>query len=144
MAPRFHPYFSHITVKDDENHLEQVSGGTQSKTSVFLIQKTCHNLKSFGLSSQSHDRNRFLSPFSTCLLGSSFGRYYSTSSGEGSENRTFMNDVAEFLSDKSSEVVASQAPLVNEVAIAAADSAYPVAALQYFIDGIHSFTGFNW
>lgn len=55
-----------------------------------------------------------------------------------------MNDVAELLSDKSSEVVASQAPLVNEVAIAAADSAYPVAALQYFIDGIHSFTGFNW
>ncbi|KAH0890073.1 hypothetical protein HID58_052502 [Brassica napus] len=35
-------------------------------------------------------------------------------------------------------------PAVNEVAIAAADSAFPVAALQHLIDGVHSFTGLNW
>ncbi|CAN7008190.1 unnamed protein product, partial [Brassica rapa subsp. trilocularis] len=42
-------------------------------------------------------------------------------------------------------VTTSQAvPVVNEVAIAAADSAFPVAALQHLIDGVHSFTGLNW
>lgn len=35
-------------------------------------------------------------------------------------------------------------PAVNEVAIAAADSAFPVAALQHLIDAVHSFTGLNW
>lgn len=56
----------------------------------------------------------------------------------------YMTDVTEILADTSAELVATQTPLVNEVAIAAADSAYPVAALQYLIDGIHSFTGLNW
>ncbi|KAJ0239927.1 Mitochondrial inner membrane protein OXA1-like [Hirschfeldia incana] len=43
-------------------------------------------------------------------------------------------------------VTTSQAvvPAVNEVAIAAADSAFPVAALQHLIDAVHSFTGLNW
>jgi YidC/Oxa1 family membrane protein insertase len=35
-------------------------------------------------------------------------------------------------------------PAINEVAIAAADSAFPVAALQHLIDAVHSFTGLNW
>uniref|UniRef100_A0A1J3I038 Mitochondrial inner membrane protein OXA1-like n=1 Tax=Noccaea caerulescens TaxID=107243 RepID=A0A1J3I038_NOCCA len=35
-------------------------------------------------------------------------------------------------------------PAVNEVALAAADSAFPVAALQHLIDAVHSFTGLNW
>ncbi|KAL0853689.1 hypothetical protein Bca101_058841 [Brassica carinata] len=43
-----------------------------------------------------------------------------------------------------STVTSQAVPAVNEVAIAAADSAFPVAALQHLIDGVHSFTGLNW
>jgi len=68
----------------------------------------------------------------------------STSIGEGSEKVEYLSDVAGVISDAPVEAIASQAPVVSEVAIAAADSAYPVAALQYVIDAVHSFTGFNW
>lgn len=55
-----------------------------------------------------------------------------------------MSDVAGVLSDGSVEVVTQQAPVVSEVAIAAADSYFPVAALQYVIDYIHTYTGLPW
>uniref|UniRef100_A0A452YNB6 Membrane insertase YidC/Oxa/ALB C-terminal domain-containing protein n=1 Tax=Aegilops tauschii subsp. strangulata TaxID=200361 RepID=A0A452YNB6_AEGTS len=44
------------------------------------------------------------------------------------------------------EAVASSvpAPFPGEVAAAAADSFFPVAALQYLIDYVHTFTGLNW
>ncbi|MED6160839.1 hypothetical protein PIB30_055040 [Stylosanthes scabra] len=43
------------------------------------------------------------------------------------------------------DTVASQAgSVVDEVAIAAADSLLPVEAVQYAIDYVHSFTGMNW
>ncbi|CAN1231596.1 Mitochondrial inner membrane protein OXA1 [Linum grandiflorum] len=35
-------------------------------------------------------------------------------------------------------------PVVSEVSAAAADSFFPVAALQHFIDAIHTYTGLNW
>ncbi|CAN8286081.1 unnamed protein product [Cochlearia groenlandica] len=53
----------------------------------------------------------------------------------------------EVVTDRVVEAVMSTSqavPVVNEVAIAAADSAFPVAALQYLIDGVHTFTGLNW
>lgn len=78
------------------------------------------------------------------MLGSVLGRHMSTAVGEGADKIEYMADVAEVLADKTAEVVASAAPAVNEVAIAAADSAFPVAALQYLIDNVHSFTGFEW
>ncbi|XP_076933522.1 mitochondrial inner membrane protein OXA1-like [Bidens hawaiensis] len=56
----------------------------------------------------------------------------------------YMYDMADVLADKTMEVVGTQAPAVSEVAVAAADSWVPVAALQYAIDGIHNFTGLNW
>ncbi|KAL2902777.1 Mitochondrial inner membrane protein OXA1 [Bienertia sinuspersici] len=68
----------------------------------------------------------------------------STSIGKETENVEFISDVAGVISDAPVEVVASQAPAMSEIAIAAADSAYPVAALQYVIDSVHSFTGLNW
>ncbi|OMO79768.1 Membrane insertase OXA1/ALB3/YidC [Corchorus capsularis] len=68
----------------------------------------------------------------------------STTVGDGADKIGFIGDVAEVLKDGAVEAVTSQAPAVNEVAIAAADSAFPVAALQYVIDAVHSFTGFNW
>ncbi|CAA6656331.1 unnamed protein product [Spirodela intermedia] len=59
-----------------------------------------------------------------------------------------MKDIATVLTDKSVDVatgaVAQVAPVASEVALAAADSAIPVAALQHLIDAVHSFTGLNW
>ncbi|KAK9143999.1 hypothetical protein Syun_013399 [Stephania yunnanensis] len=74
--------------------------------------------------------------------------YSSRAIGEGGDSVEYMSDVTGILSDEGVEVaaaVALQAPaVVNEVAVAAADSFYPVAALQYLIDGVHSFTTLNW
>jgi hypothetical protein len=56
-----------------------------------------------------------------------------------------MNDVIDLRAVETAETsVASMALAVNEVAEFAADSTFPVAALQYLIDGVHSFTGLNW
>ncbi|XP_020552131.1 mitochondrial inner membrane protein OXA1-like isoform X3 [Sesamum indicum] len=65
-----------------------------------------------------------------------------SSLGEGPADKIeIMTDV---LGDKAVEVGSQVGPVANEVAVAAADSFFPVAALQYLIDYIHSFTGFNW
>ncbi|CAA2996829.1 mitochondrial inner membrane protein OXA1-like isoform X2 [Olea europaea var. sylvestris] len=82
---------------------------------------------------------RFSIPVS---YGPVFARYMSAASvGEGAADKIeIVNDVVEVLADKTAEAGA----VVNEVAIAAADSYFPVAALQYLIDYVHSITGFNW
>ncbi|KAF6173034.1 hypothetical protein GIB67_006410 [Kingdonia uniflora] len=78
-------------------------------------------------------------------FGSSLCSYSSSAIGEGSEKIEYMSDIAEKFSDTSVvELAVSQVPALSEVAIAAADSYLPVAALQYLIDGVHSFTGLNW
>ncbi|XP_058184738.1 mitochondrial inner membrane protein OXA1-like [Rhododendron vialii] len=56
----------------------------------------------------------------------------------------YMSDMAEVLTDKTVEAVAATASVISEVAVATADSVFPVAALQYFIDSVHSVTAFNW
>ncbi|KAK1438509.1 hypothetical protein QVD17_04318 [Tagetes erecta] len=73
-------------------------------------------------------------------------RNMSTTVGDADEANKidYMYDMADVLADKTMEVVSTQAPAVSEVAVAAADSWLPVAALQYAIDGIHNFTGLNW
>lgn len=81
--------------------------------------------------------------------GSNFSRTMSTTIGEGAEVGKFeyMSGVADVLAENSVEAVTAAvqaAPAVNEVAVAAADSFLPVAALQYLIDYVHIFTGFNW
>ncbi|KAI4378035.1 hypothetical protein MLD38_015578 [Melastoma candidum] len=68
-------------------------------------------------------------------------RFVTDASGESSHQ--FDEFVTEDISDQSL-VGASQRTAVSEVAIAAADSSLPVSALQRLIDGVHSFTGFNW
>jgi YidC/Oxa1 family membrane protein insertase len=60
-----------------------------------------------------------------------------------------MKDVADVLTDASKEAAASAAAAVpasfpGEVAAAAADCYFPVAALQHLIDQVHTFTGCNW
>jgi YidC/Oxa1 family membrane protein insertase len=56
-----------------------------------------------------------------------------------------MDVAAGVLSDAATAVApAFPASFPGEVAAAAADSFPPVAALQYVIDAVHSFTGLNW
>jgi YidC/Oxa1 family membrane protein insertase len=94
------------------------------------------------------------SPFA----GYSFCRNMSTLNRDDSDKISVMSDVADVLTDTSMDAIAgiltetvvdaaavsSQAPVVSEVVIAAADSYLPVQALQYAIDAVHSFTGLNW
>ncbi|XXG42371.1 hypothetical protein AAC387_Pa01g2670 [Persea americana] len=96
-----------------------------------------------GLGALFRERNGFASSLRPGLW-SSFYSYSSSTIGEGSDKMEYMSDVASVLTDKGVEVAATQGPVVSEVAIAAADSFFPVAALQYFIDGVHNLTGFNW
>lgn len=81
-------------------------------------------------------------------FGLSSCRYMSSAPPEWSDKVDGIDFVAtEVVPDEIVEAVTmtSQAvPAINEVAIAAADSAFPVAALQHLIDGVHSFTGLNW
>ncbi|KAG4970971.1 hypothetical protein JHK85_037392 [Glycine max] len=89
----------------------------------------------------SPSRDRFLSP----CTGYGFCQYMSTvNRGSDKIGSDVMTDVADVLADTTMDSVASQAPVVNEVAIAAADSFLPVQALQYVIDAVHFYTGLNW
>ncbi|KAG8375104.1 hypothetical protein BUALT_Bualt10G0065600 [Buddleja alternifolia] len=76
-------------------------------------------------------------------LGQFYGRNYSSGSvGEGAADKIEMlSDVVDVLGDKAAEVAGQVA---SEVTIAAADSFFPVAALQYLIDYVHTSMGFNW
>ncbi|KAL4347731.1 hypothetical protein GQ457_17G021770 [Hibiscus cannabinus] len=67
----------------------------------------------------------------------------SSIAGDGAKEVELMTDVAEAFKDTAIEAV-TQVPAANEVALAAADCWLPVATLQYVIDAVHSFTGFNW
>ncbi|KAK1378140.1 mitochondrial inner membrane protein OXA1-like [Heracleum sosnowskyi] len=88
--------------------------------------------------------------FNSVLNGSILARNMSTSSSSAAiEDETgkveYMSDVAGVLSDGSVDVATQQGvQVVSEVAVAAADSYFPVAALQYLIDYIHTYTGLPW
>ncbi|KAL0312461.1 UNVERIFIED_CONTAM: Mitochondrial inner membrane protein OXA1 [Sesamum radiatum] len=75
-----------------------------------------------------------------------FSRNFSSGTvGEGAADKIeILNDVVDVLGDKAVEVAGQVAPVVSEVAVVAADSFFPVAALQYLIDYVHTYTGFNW
>ncbi|GFZ01268.1 inner membrane protein OXA1-like protein [Actinidia rufa] len=130
---RFSPSLSYIHRDDGRKHNED--------RSISTFGSEINTSSGFGSSSYGQRSSQF---FASSMTGSFFGRHMSTMVGEGAEKIEYMTDVAEVLADRTAEAVASAAPVVNEVAIAAADSAFPVAALQHLIDGVHSLTGFNW
>lgn len=77
--------------------------------------------------------------------GFAFYRYMSSAPGVGSENIGVMSDIAEVISESTlQDAPAQAAAAVSEVTLAAADSFFPIAALQHCIDMVHSFTGFEW
>lgn len=141
LARRFKPCFSYISHDHEDNKQSQPA---RNQVVDLVAQK-----RSFGSYANNSwgpsyfsGQQRSISPgYGNGVL---FHRYMSTSIGEGSEKVEYLSDVAGVIGDTPVETIASQAPVVSEVAIAAADSAYPVAALQYVIDAVHSFTGLNW
>lgn len=146
----YRPSLSHIVHRIDENDEKFQSLSTsQSGCGISnIVLSQIHNGSSIGvnggfgaLSRRSKCSPAFSFP---AWVGPSLSRYMSSSIGEGSDNFDRLGDIADILSDETVELVSSQAPAINEVAVAAADSAFPVAALQHLIDGVHSLTGLNW
>lgn len=142
---RFVPSISHIYSDDDRKKPEPSS----ESPGVSSYLRHCYfgnRVNGVGVAGIPFQDRKFSPPLGMVPVG--FGgvwmRNMSTSVGEGMDKIDYISDVAGVLSDKAVEAVASQAPVVNEVAIAAADSYLPVAALQYLIDYVHCVTGFNW
>ncbi|KAF8698439.1 hypothetical protein HU200_035179 [Digitaria exilis] len=84
-----------------------------------------------------------LLPFSLHLAGPT-RRSFSSSAPAPDPAPAGEVDAAGVLADAAEAAVSVPAPFPGEVAAAAADSFFPVAALQHFIDAIHTFTGLNW
>ncbi|KAK7263515.1 hypothetical protein RJT34_31106 [Clitoria ternatea] len=138
---RCYPSFSYVLHSDEGKHertddkssLAGISNFTQIRFSGSSLNG------SMGFFAPSQDR--FLSPYA----GYNFCRNMSTQNQDSITDKfDIMSDVADVLTESTMETVASQAPVVNEVAIAAADSFLPVQLLQYLIDAVHSYTGLNW
>ncbi|XAR55133.1 hypothetical protein NMG60_11030540 [Bertholletia excelsa] len=135
---QFSPSFSYIHHEDDRRHREDRVVNTPVENRSFS--GGINTLAGLGTSI----REKRCSQFSvTPMAGSFFVRYMSTTVGKGVDKIDYITDVSGMFAEKTVDAVATT-PAVNEVAIAAADSAFPVAALQHFIDNVHSFTGLNW
>ncbi|KAL9262421.1 Mitochondrial inner membrane protein OXA1-like protein [Drosera capensis] len=146
----YRPSVSHVVLRGDGDDRDEPDMPFQSRTTNVYIEQQAqiHNI------SRRNQASALLFSWQGCNSVFSlpagvghqplFGRYMSTSVGEGADSLNYIKDVTEVLTDKTMDVVTSQAPIANEVAVATADSAIPVAALQYLIDGVHSITGLNW
>ncbi|KAL8521269.1 hypothetical protein ACS0TY_011705 [Phlomoides rotata] len=140
---RVAPSFSHIHRDDsdrEELHARPISRNPEIR--YYMQQRlfgTGNNFSNFHKSANGFQDRRFAIPAGCGLV---LGRNYSNASvGEGSaDNIELLNDVVSVVADKAVEA----APVLNEVAIAAADSFFPVAALQYVIDYVHCSTGLSW
>lgn len=137
---RVYPSCGHL-IRDDRDETKSVSSDT-------MIRKVLASNSTSKLSSISLERYHQSFASGPLGLGLSSCRYMSSTPPEWSDKVDGIDFVAtEVVPDEIIEAVTttSQAvPAINEVAIAAADSAFPVAALQHLIDGVHSFTGLNW
>ncbi|XVF10421.1 hypothetical protein REPUB_Repub07fG0181400 [Reevesia pubescens] len=146
IARRYQPSFAYIVHDDDHKNQPLNESQSQQKPVNFVQQRsfgTGFSNSSSGFGVLFQDRRCSQLSFLPSS-GVSFYRYMSSAVGGGADKIDLMSDVAEALKDSAIEAVASQAPAVNEVALAAADCWLPVATLQYAIDAVHSFTGFNW
>ncbi|MED6124831.1 hypothetical protein PIB30_062620 [Stylosanthes scabra] len=137
-----HPSFSYVIHNDDGKRErpeeKSSSAGINSFVQTRSFGSSFNGSMGFGASSRVLS-NTFLSPCS----GYNFCRYMSTVNN-GSDKIEMMTDIADVLNDKVIETIASQAPVIDEVAIAAADSYLPVKLLQYGIDAVHTYAGLNW
>ncbi|VFQ68692.1 unnamed protein product [Cuscuta campestris] len=140
--PQIAPSFSHVQREDDRKTIELNS--SDPKTFSYAQFRYIGN----GVGGIRHPLLGPRFPAQLVMPPMSLGgcTLRNMSTGDAVEKGTaeFVTDFADVLTDKVVEDVVSQAPAVNEVAMAAADSFFPVAALQYLIDYVHCFTGFNW
>ncbi|KAK9716679.1 hypothetical protein RND81_06G250300 [Saponaria officinalis] len=143
-AQRFNPSFTYIPHNHDDNNKNTNENPNFHKINHFSTQRSNFGTKMCNFSAP---RNVFYHQTAFLgILGNGFGgnRYMSSAIGDAVDKVEYLNDLSAVISDVPTNVIVSQAAAVSEVAIAAADSAIPVAALQYVIDGVHSFTGLNW
>ncbi|KAK4728872.1 hypothetical protein R3W88_021860 [Solanum pinnatisectum] len=146
---RVTPAFSYFHKDDDDRKSCPEPTFVNSRISSFSQSRymgSVRGVNSFIGSRSSYQDRRFCAsglmvPMS---YGSSLTRNMSTDIGSGADKINYVTDVTEVLADKAVEAVVSQAPALNEVAIAAADCYLPVKALMYLIDYVHIFTGFEW
>ncbi|TYH28125.1 hypothetical protein ES288_A02G120400v1 [Gossypium darwinii] len=156
IARLYQPSFAYIVHEDDRKNHPLNEFYSQPKPSNLFQQRSfgtgfSNSSSGFGVLFQDRRCSKLSLIPST---GVSFFRYMSTKDNDGADEIEFMadgadriglmTDISETLKDSSFEAVASQAPAVNEVAVAAADSWLPIAAVQYVIDAVHSSTGLNW
>ncbi|KAG4118576.1 hypothetical protein ERO13_D11G024800v2 [Gossypium hirsutum] len=146
MARRYQPLFAYVLHEDDRKIQPSNEFQSHQKPGDFVQQRyfgTGFSNSSSGFGVLFQDRKCSQLAFLPSS-GMSFYRLMSTTGSDKPDKFELIGDVADVLKDTAVEAVASQAPAVNEVAIAAADCWLPVASLQYVIDAIHSFTGLNW
>ncbi|XP_057786313.1 mitochondrial inner membrane protein OXA1-like [Salvia miltiorrhiza] len=134
---RFAPSFSHISSSDSEE---------LPAKSIFRNSEICGHF----LITRNNAGNSLLSGNVTRLMRSEFqtgyGIIFQRNMSKVPSDFEVLNDAGDFngligvVGDKAVEA----APVVNEVAVAAADSYAPVAAFQYLIDYVHCYTGFEW
>ncbi|KAJ7973971.1 Mitochondrial inner membrane protein OXA1 [Quillaja saponaria] len=142
IAQQCHPSFGYILHGDDRKHHSPDEDLSSAGISNFLQRRLFGSSinRSTGFATDQDRTSNMLLPYS----GDPFRRYMSTAVDQGSDKIEVISNVAEVLSDTTMQTLASQAPAVSEVAIAAADSYIPVKALQYFIEDVHLYTGLNW
>ncbi|KAF5460552.1 hypothetical protein F2P56_020416 [Juglans regia] len=146
IARRCQPSFCYVFHDDDRRRCKIDDDFSYQRPDNFSLMRSFGSSsfnKSGGLGGFLPDRgcsHMFLQP----SFGPTFCRYMSTTVGDGSDKIEIISDVPGVFTDTTIQAVVSQVPAVNEVAIAAADSFLPIQVLQYFIDGVHSFTGLNW
>ncbi|KAM0881243.1 hypothetical protein ACQ4PT_033064 [Festuca glaucescens] len=146
LTRRLHPSLSHFILSHHDRREDPSSSSPLSPA-----QQIPH-LPSADLRRRARSQSLALPlPFGAHLLAhrsfsSSSGAEIDAAAGVLSDPAAGQMDVAAgVLSDAATSVVpAFPASFPGEVAAAAADSFPPVAALQYVIDAVHSFTGLNW
>ncbi|OMO64295.1 Membrane insertase OXA1/ALB3/YidC [Corchorus capsularis] len=151
LSRRFNPSISHIpqTNTDEETkplppNLSQSQSQSPSQSPIhkLLFHGSYNAINGHGYSS-SRERTSSLFP-GAIGVGLPSVRFMSTSTGDGSERIEDLDFVAEVVTEKAADALAAAPPVLSEVAVAAADSYLPVAALQHLIDAVHSFSGLNW
>ncbi|XP_057786338.1 mitochondrial inner membrane protein OXA1-like [Salvia miltiorrhiza] len=132
---RFAPSFSHISSSDREESPAKSIGRNCENRTHFLITRN-----NAGNSLLSGNVSRLMRSEIPAGYGLIFHRNISNVGLDIEVPAADLDGVIDVVADKASEA----APILNEVAIAAADSYAPVAAYQYLIDYVHCYTGFEW
>ncbi|KAM7266920.1 hypothetical protein ACFE04_009086 [Oxalis oulophora] len=139
-----HPHQQH----DDDNNKQTSKSNNihkflQHRSFVTAFNNKRHTISSFLLPTSTNTNTN------TTTTTTAFVHYMSTTAATTQSNdglvvnTDFMTDDI-FADTTIQATVSNVAPAISEVAVAASDSAFPVAALQFVIDYVHTFTGFSW